>query len=145
MDETVEGFRDWVRNLHDVYLNAQTAWIASVFIPPSDIEDDLEVVGGSRRQRLARFSPETCGFSGKLGIGVRSSTTRLPSIHRRPSIGLDNSSNRGRPRGWFKRIRQVRDYMNHRDKRDDRDSRSASRRHGRRHTMMQFDRFTRRA
>jgi len=53
--EPAEGFGEWVRNLHDVYLNVETAWLASLFVPPSDVEQQLEDRGGSRRQRLARF------------------------------------------------------------------------------------------
>lgn len=53
--EPPEGFGEWVRNLHDVYLNVESAWLASLFVPPSDVEQELEDLGGSRRQRLARF------------------------------------------------------------------------------------------
>jgi hypothetical protein len=53
--EPPEGFGEWVRNLHDVYLNVQAAWLASLHVPPSDVEYELEDIGGSRRQRLARF------------------------------------------------------------------------------------------
>lgn len=117
-DVPEEGFHDWVRNLHDVYLNVEAAWLASVHVPPSEVEEQLEAVGGSRRQRLARFLARDMWV-------LWEAWDRRPQYHpafeaRAPIVfaNLRELEEEGRSRGWFKRVRSIRDYMNHRDKRD---------------------------
>jgi hypothetical protein len=116
--EPPEGFGEWVRNLHDVYLNVEVAWLASLHVPPSDVEYELEDVGGSRRQRLARFLARDMWV-------LWEAWDRRPQYHeafaeRAPSqvARLRELEATGRSRGWFKRVRHIRDYMNHRDKRE---------------------------
>lgn len=116
--EPPEGFGDWVRNLHDVYLNVESAWLASLHVPPSDVERDLEAIGGSRRQRLARFLARDMWV-------LWEAWERRPQYHdafseRAPKqvARLGELEASGRAHGWFKRLRNIRDYMNHRDKRD---------------------------
>ena len=113
--EPPEGFGEWVRNLHDVYLNVETAWIASLYVPPSDVEHELENVGGSRRQRLARFVARDMWV-------LWEAWDRRPEYHdafskRAPSqvAQLRELEASGKARGWFKRVRNIRDYMNHRE------------------------------
>lgn len=116
--EPPEGFREWVRNLHDVYLNVEAAWLASLHVPPSDVEYELEDVGGSRRQRLARFLARDMWV-------LWEAWARRPQYHdafaeRAPGqvAQLRELEATGEGRGWFKRVRNIRDYMNHRDKRE---------------------------
>lgn len=116
--EPPEGFTEWVRNLHDVYLNVETAWLASLHVPPSDVEHQLEHVGGSRRQRLARFLARDMWV-------LWEAWDRRPQFHDAFAASapaqvaqLRELEAKGKERGWFKRIRSIRDYMNHRDKRD---------------------------
>jgi hypothetical protein len=116
--EPPEGFGEWVRNLHDVFLNVEAAWLASLFVPPSEVEQELEDVGGSRRQRLARFLARDMWV-------LWEAWERRPHYHdalaeRAPAAvsRLRELEAMGRSRGWFKRVREIRDYMNHRDKRD---------------------------
>lgn len=115
--ETSEGFGDWVRNLHDVYLNVEVASLASLFVPPSDVEQRLEELGGSRRQRLGRFLARDVWV-------LWEAWDRRPQFHeffaKRSPLAFDRLrelEEHGKSLGWFKRIRQVRDYMNHRDQR----------------------------
>jgi hypothetical protein len=116
--ESPEGFTEWVRNLHDVYLNVEAAWLASLHVPPSDVEYQLEDVGGSRRQRLARFLARDMWV-------LWEAWDRRPQFHdafaaRAPAqvARLRELEEAGKECGWFKRVRNIRDYMNHRDKRD---------------------------
>lgn len=118
VEEPPEGFSEWVRNLHDVYLNAEAAWLASLHIPPSDVEHELEDVGGSRRQRLARFLARDMWV-------LWEAWDRRPQYHeafaaRAPSqvARLRELEAAGKDHGWFRRVRRIRDYMNHRDQRD---------------------------
>ncbi|MFN8027970.1 MAG: hypothetical protein U0W40_16885 [Acidimicrobiia bacterium] len=122
IDEPPEGFSEWIRNLHDVYLNVEVAWLASLFIPPSDIEEDLEAIGGSRRQRLARFLARDVWV-------LWEAWDRRPQFHdafaeRAPEAvaRLRELEATGKSQGWFKKLRATRDYMNHRDKREYRDA-----------------------
>lgn len=117
-DVPEEGFGEWVRNLHDVYLNVEAAWLASLHVPPSEVEEQLEEVGGSRRQRLARFLARDMWV-------LWEAWDRRPQYHpafeaRAPEVfaRLRELEDEGRSLGWFKRVRSIRDYMNHRDKRD---------------------------
>jgi hypothetical protein len=116
--EPPDGFSEWVRNLHDVYLNVETAWLASLHVPPSDVERDLDDLGGSRRQRLARFLARDMWV-------LWEAWDRRPQYHeafaeRAPAqVGrLRELEKTGKARGWFQRVRNIRDYMNHRDQRD---------------------------
>jgi len=95
--EPPEGFGEWVRNLHDVYLNVETAWLASrTFRRPMS--------SPSLRTSVARvdsdwldFSRGTCGCSGRHGIGGRSTTMRSVSAPRARS---------GTSASWRHRARQ---------------------------------------
>lgn len=116
--EPPEGFGEWVRNLHDVYLNVEAAWLASIHVPPSDVEHQLEDLGGSRRQRLARFLARDMWV-------LWEAWDRRPQYHDAFEALAPSAVARlreleavGTSRGWFKRVRTVRDYMNHRDKRE---------------------------
>lgn len=116
--EPPEGFGEWVKNLYDVYLNVEAAWLASLHIPPSDVEARLEEMGGSRRQRLARFLARDTWV-------LWEAWERRPQYHdafaeRAPTqvARLRELEASGKAHGWFKRVRSIRDYMNHRDKRD---------------------------
>lgn len=100
-----------------MYLNVETAWLASLHVPPSDVEHELEEVGGSRRQRLAR------SIARDMWV-LWEAWDRRPQYHdafgeRAPSqvAQLRALEASGKARGWFKRVRNIRDYMNHRDKR----------------------------
>jgi hypothetical protein len=43
------------QNLHHVYLNVEAAWVASLHVPPSDVEQKLEDIGAACWRRPARF------------------------------------------------------------------------------------------
>lgn len=112
-----DDFNKWVRNLHDVYLNVEVAWLASIHVPPSDVEHSLEHLGGSRRQRLARFVARDMWV-------LWEAWDRRPQYHeafaeQAPDAvaKLAELETLGRSSGWLKQVRQIRDYMNHRDKR----------------------------
>ena len=112
------GFREWVMNLHDVYLNVQTAWLATIHVPPSDVEQVLQGVGGSRQQRLARFLSrdmwvlwEAWDKRVQFHAAFRE---RAPAAVAR----LDALVALGKSEGWLKHVHAIRDYMNHRDRRD---------------------------
>jgi hypothetical protein len=101
-----------------VYLNVETAWLASLHVPPSYVEQELEDVGGSRRQRLARFLARDMWV-------LWEAWDRRPQYHdafseRAPSqvAQLRELEALGKALGWFKRVRNIRDYMNHRDRRE---------------------------
>lgn len=118
IEEAPEGFGEWVRNLHDVYLNVEAAWLASLHIPPSDVEHELEDVGGSRRQRLARFLARDMWV-------LWEAWDRRPQYHEAFAACAPSQVARlreleavGKDHGWFKRVRNIRDYMNHRDQRE---------------------------
>lgn len=113
-----DGFSDWVRNLHDVYLNVETAWLASLHVPPSGVEQDLEDLGASRRQRLARFLARDMWV-------LWEAWNRRPQYHdafraRAPEqfAHLRELEATGKEQGWFGQVRNIRDYMNHRDTRE---------------------------
>lgn len=116
--EEPAGFREWVLNLHDVYLNVEMAWLASVYVPPSEVEYQLENLGASRRQRLARFLARDMWV-------LWEAWDRRSQFHdafeaRAPAqvAALRRLESVGEAKGSFKRIRSIRDYMNHRDMRD---------------------------
>lgn len=63
-------------------------------------------------------SLETCGCSGRHGIVARSTTIAFAERAPRQVARVRELEAEGKQRGWFKRLRNIRDYMNHRDKRD---------------------------
>jgi len=116
--EPPEGFGEWIRNLHDVYLNVQAAWLASLLVPPSDVEHELEDIGGSHRQRFARFLARDMWVLWEAWD--RRSQYHAAFEERAPAqvARLRELEAEGKERGWFMRVRNIRDYMNHRDQRD---------------------------
>ncbi|MCU1392871.1 MAG: hypothetical protein JWM34_1299 [Ilumatobacteraceae bacterium] len=113
-----DGFRAWIHNLHDVYLNVQTANLALRAVPPSDMESTLESQGASRHQRLSRFVARDTWVLLEAWQWRKEFHTAFQYRTPHFTARLDELIQRGQSKGWMKHLRQIRDYMNHRDKKD---------------------------
>jgi hypothetical protein len=108
-----------LRNPHDVYLNVEAAWLASLHVPPSDVEHEVEDIGGSRRQRLARFLAQDMWVLWEAWGATAAVPRRVRRARSKPGRAIPRPGYCREDARLVQAVRNIRDYMNHRDRATD--------------------------